>query len=351
MASYGASVIRVDRPGTDQPPDLLTSYKSSIVLDLKNSACRSLLRFLLLKADVLIDPFRPGVLERMNLDPQCLVTKNKRLIVLRLTGFRRDGQYKDRAGHDINYLAVSGLLSMLGSKGAPPTPPMNILGDYAGGGLVAFAGVLLGIIHRGATGQGQVVETNMVDGASYLGTVPRLKATDPSWNSDRGTNLLDGGCPYYRCYECRDSGKYISVGALEPAFFKNLLRGLEMKLEDIIPGTLRREDRAAWPAMHRSFEERFKQKTRHQWEEIFNRLDACVAPVLEFGELQKEDYPQRPLVNLTESPANVVDRPWKGFIMRHGHNGKEALRSWLCELGKDYEIVDGIFMAPGNSKL
>lgn len=148
--------------------------------------------------DLFIDPFRPGVLESLNLDPKDLLKENPRLIVLRLTGFRRDGKYKTMAGHDLNYLAVSGVLSMLGSSGQPPSPPGNILADYAGGGLTAFAGVLLAIIHRGISGKGQVVEANMVDGASYLGTIPRLRSKEPVWNGKRGTNLLDGGCPFFR---------------------------------------------------------------------------------------------------------------------------------------------------------
>ncbi|KAK6067719.1 CoA-transferase family III [Seiridium cupressi] len=170
LSSYGASVLRINRPGTGQISDVLTSYKSSIILDLEVPSCIALLISLLAKVDVLIDTFRPGVLEKLGLCPEGLSKQNPRLIV-RLAGFRRDGKYKNLAGRDINYLAVSSLLSMLGARGAPAAPPGNILGDYAGGGLVAFAGVLLAIIHRGVSGHGQVVEASMVDGAGYLGMI------------------------------------------------------------------------------------------------------------------------------------------------------------------------------------
>ncbi|KAK9418773.1 putative CoA-transferase family III domain-containing protein [Seiridium unicorne] len=210
------------------------------------------------KVDVLIDKFRPGVLEKLDLCPEGLLKQNPRLIVVRLTGFRCDGKYKNLAGHDINYLAVSGLLSMLGARGAPPAPPANILGDYAGGGLVAFAGVLLAILHRGVSGYGQVVEASMIDGAGYLGMIPRLRTKESIWNGEKGSNLLDGGYPYYRCYECKDAGKYMSVGALEPRFFANLLRGLELNPMDFGPGKQGRED-----------------------------SNACVAPVLESRELEE----------------------------------------------------------------
>ncbi|KAH7142208.1 CoA-transferase family III domain-containing protein [Dactylonectria macrodidyma] len=298
LSSYGASVLRIDRPDTSPHSDILTSYKSSVVLDLKSQLCISLLKSILRKADVLIDPFRPGVLEKLDLDPSALTRDNPRLIVIRLTGYRRDGKYKDLAGHDINYLAVSGLLSMLGARGEPPSPPANILGDYAGGGLVAFSGVVLALIHRSTSGKGQVVEATMVDGAGYLGTIPRLRTKEPVWSDERGTNLLDGGCPYYRCYECKDAGKYMSVGALEPQFFANLLRGLNISPKDIGHGNMKRDDKRNWPHMYRVFENRFKKKTRREWEAIFDDMDACVVPVLEYGELEEAEYPQRPLIRV-----------------------------------------------------
>ena len=227
-----------------------------------------------------------------------------------------------------------------------------MLGDYAGGGLVGFAGVLLAIIHRAVSGNGQVVEANMVDGVGYLGTIPRLRSKEPVWNGERGTNLLDGGCPYYRCYECKDAGKYISVGALEPQFFAHLLRGLDLSIEDVTSDKRRREDKAGWPAMHRLFEKRFRKKTRKEWEAVFVGLDACVTPVLDHAELEKAGYEQRPLVHLPNSPAKPVLHAWKGMGMP-GDGGRRTLDQWFgWQKGKDYDIgTDGVFMALEKSKL
>lgn len=161
--------------------------------------------------DVVIDPFRPGVLEKAGLSPEkVLLRLNPRLIIGRMTGFRRDGKYSAMAGHDINYLAVSGVLSLLGRKGEKPHAPGNIVGDFAGGGLVCFLGIVMALLQREQTGSGQVVEANMVDGTAYLGTFPRLLKNASVWNRQRGDNLLDGGCPYYDTYETKD-GKHMAV--------------------------------------------------------------------------------------------------------------------------------------------
>jgi len=353
LSSYGASVLRVDRPGNAPTADFLTSYKSSVALDLKSPASVAVFKSLIPKTDVLIDPFRPGVLEKLGLDPESVLRKvNPRLIVVRLTGFRRDGKYKDMAGHDINYLAVSGVLSMLGARGQPPLPPGNVLADFAGGGMVAFVGVLLALIHRGVSGQGQVVEANMVDGVSYLATFPRLLTKAPMWNSERGTNTLDGGAPYYGCYECKDAGRYMSIGALEPQFFDQLLKGLDLKLEQVVPGGLDRVDKRSWPYMREVFTQRFKQKTRQEWEAIFDGTDACAAPVLEQAELEAAGYDQRPAVGLTASPARPVDTPWEAKALKPGQGGEATLAEWMgWKKGRDYEIRSGTFVLPGQSKL
>ncbi|CVL07979.1 related to isopenicillin N-CoA epimerase [Fusarium mangiferae] len=338
LSLYGASVLRVDRAGVSENQDILTSHKSSIILDLKNKDCIRLLKDLLDKADILIDPFRPGVLERLGLCPSSvLLVSNPRLIVVRITGFRRDGPYKDMAGHDINYLAVAGLLSMLGS----------------GGGLVAFAGVLMALYHRVFTGKGQVVEASMVDGASYIGTIPRLRSKEPAWSGERGTNLLDGGCPYYQCYECKDRAKYMSVGALEPQFFSNLLQGLGLTNDDILGPGQRREDKRSWPRMRESFASRFREKTRKEWEQTFASLDACVAPVLEHKEMEQAGYEQRPIVHLSASPARPVDSQWTGKRLSAGHGAEEVLKAWMgWEKGRDYTVdQETCFFRVVSSKL
>ncbi|OAP61638.1 hypothetical protein AYL99_03841 [Fonsecaea erecta] len=354
LANWGANVLRVDRPGPTSSNDLLTSHKRSVALDLKNPSSIAVFLSLVSVVDVLIDPFRPGVLEKLGLDPETvLLKKNPRLIVVRLTGFRRDGKYSAMAGHDINYLAVSGVLSMLGAKGSPPSHPANILADFAGGGHAAFTGVLLALIHRATSGKGQVVNANMVDGVSYLGTFPRLLTKMPMWNGERGTNTLDGGAPYYGCYECKDAGKYMSVGALEPQFWAELLKGLNLTEEDVVPGKLDRLDKRAWPYMRELFTKRFKEKTRKEWEAIFDGTDACCAPVLEHAEMEAAGYDHRPIVGLTSSPARKVEMQWDGKALKPGAGGEEALREWMgWSNGKDYGIsANGCFEKKEKSRL
>jgi alpha-methylacyl-CoA racemase len=182
-------------------------------VNLKSPSGLALIRRILPHIDVVIDPFRPGVLEKAGLGPEdVMLMLNPRLIVARMTGFRRDGKYKDMAGHDINYIAVSGVLSLFGRKGGKPYPPGNIVGDFAGGGAMCFLGILLALLARNANGFGQVVEANMVDGSAVLATMPRLGLKTEVWKRERGTNMLDGGAPFYDTYETKD-GKYMAVGA------------------------------------------------------------------------------------------------------------------------------------------
>ncbi|KAJ5191521.1 Isopenicillin N epimerase component 2 [Penicillium cinerascens] len=328
LADYGASVLRIDRPNAFSG-DQLTRRKTSITLDLREAKSRDVLLRLLTATDVLIDPFRPGVLERLGLSPtEVLLKHNPRLIVARMTGFRRDGKYKDMAGHDINYIAVSGVLSMLGRAGDKPYAPGNILGDFAGGGAMCFLGILLAIISRSTTGRGQVVEANMVDGSAYLATFPRLAQNSPAWDGPRGENLLDSGCPYYDTYETKDSGKYFAVGALEPQFYAALLRGLELDPKSIP----KREDRENWPVLRDIFTRRFKEKTRAEWEAVFDGTDACATPVLEHGELQASGYEQRPAVHLSRTPSLPIkadEGAWTGGGLVPGDGGEETLQAWM----------------------
>lgn len=351
LSQYGATTLRVDRPihPSHPPPpssDTLVAHKSSLPLDLKSPASRAVFLKLIDKSDVLIDPFRPGVLEKLGLGPEkILLKRNPRLIVVRLTGFRKDGKYKDMAGHDINYLAVSGVLSLLGGPDSTvPVPPANLLADFAGGGLVAFAGVLLALISRGVNGRGQVVDANMVDGTFSIGTFPRLLVggKSPMWNGRRGTNSLDGGAPYYGCYECKDRGKYMSVGALEPKFFGELLAGLGLKEEEIVPEKgMNRLDQRSWGFMKGAFERRFREKTRKEWEAVFDGTDACVTPVLEFGELRGTGFEARPMVGLAGSPAREMDesKEWSGKPLEVGKGGEDIVRDWLgWRKGADWDI-------------
>ncbi|KAJ5689346.1 Isopenicillin N epimerase component 2 [Penicillium macrosclerotiorum] len=353
LADYGASVLRIDRPSAASG-DQLTRRKTSITLDLRDAKSRDVLLRILTATDVLIDPFRPGVLERLGLSPTDVLLKhNPRLIVARMTGFRRDGKYKDMAGHDINYIAVSGVLSMLGRAGDKPYAPGNILGDFAGGGAICFLGIILALIARTNTGRGQIVEANMVDGSAYLATFPRLATKGPAWDAPRGENLLDSGCPYYDTYETKDTGKYFAVGALEPQFYAALLRGLGLDTKSM-PA---REDRDNWPALRKIFTRRFKEKTRAEWEAVFDGTDACATPVLEQSELESAGYEQRPAVHLSHTPSHPIqpdEGGWTGGGLMPGDGGVETLRSWMgWEPNKDFQVrEDGALVSmDGRAKL
>ena len=362
LADYGASVLRVDRvtPPATPSPDVLVRGKSSVAIDLKSPAGRDLFLQLVRDVDVLIDPFRPGVLENLGLGPHdVLLPLNSRLIVARLTGFRRDGKYAAMAGHDINYLAVSGVLSMLGpadrvgphGRPLPPSPPGNLLADFAGGGLMCFAGILLALMYRARTGAGQVVEANMVDGVSFLATAPRLSQKIPGqWDLPRGENLVDGGCPYYGVFECKDEGKYMSVAALEPRFFAALCKGLELGDGD---WGGKRDDRTTWPKMKAVLQEKFRSKTRKEWEDIFDGTDACCLPVLSHAELELKAYDQRAAINLSKSPAvgSSQDR-WRATTLARGEGGEDVLRDWLgWRRGKDYGVENGGLVLRSSVKL
>jgi alpha-methylacyl-CoA racemase len=377
LADSGANVLRIDRaipgkthtPGIELPPtpDMLVRHKSSIAVDLKSSAGVSLVKELAKTADVIIDPFRPGVLEKLGLGPDVLSATNPRLIYGRMTGFRRDGKYAAMAGHDINYLAVSGVLSVLGRHDEKPHPPWNILADFAGGGTMLFQGILLAVIARQATGKGQVVEANMVDGASYLATFPRQALKTPLGDAGRGKNMLDGGSPYYDTYETKD-GKYMAVGALEPQFYAVLVRGLGLD-ED---WNQRRYNRAHWPEMKRQIEAAFRTRTRGEWEKAFDGTDACCTPVLEYHELESEpgrEGDQRPPVGLRDTPMLAVHEkatdpsrqgqgagfPGSGYVgqaLSPGQGGEEALQTWFgWRKGREFEVERGGLVLKSKPKL
>ncbi|KAF2773994.1 CoA-transferase family III [Teratosphaeria nubilosa] len=375
MADYGATVLRLDRAHpqahTSHPPpptpDHLVRRKTSIAVNTKTDAGIALIKKLIPQVDVVIDPFRPGVLEKMGLGPEEVLLKlNPRLIVARMTGFRRDGKYKDMAGHDINYIAVSGVLSMMGRQHEKPYAPGNILGDFGGGGAVCFMGILLALMQRERTGLGQVVEANMVDGSAYLATMPRFSMRHPMWNAERGTNTLDGGAPYYDTYETND-GKYMAVGALEPQFFAAFLKGLGID-ESQIGGN--RLDKSTWPTQKELYTRRFKDKSRAEWEKIFDGTDACCTPVLTQQELEESGFDQRPVVTLKNSPAYAIHegdadgRPaaegqgigvdgsgWTEKGLPPGVGGEEVLSQWMgWNRGRHYDVEDGglVFVEAGR---
>lgn len=383
LADYGATVLRIDRPNPNPTAtavptqDTLTRHKSSLPLSLKTPTGRNLFLHLIERADILLDPYRPQVLERLDLSPKTLHALNPRLIIARLTGFRRDGPYRDMAGHDINYLAVSGVLALLGRKGERPYAPGNLLGDFAAGGAGCFMGILMALFARdrdrgrglagGGNGRGrQIVEANMVDGVAHLASMPRFAMQTPLWDQERGANVLDGGCPWYDTYETADGG-FMAVGCLEEQFYRAFAKGLGFG-DGQLPHRL---DRANWPRLKQMFAAKFRSKTRAEWEDIFDGTDACVTPVLSFRELKTRGFKMRPMVDLNASPGLAVSASLdhddasetgteyrrgqgdgvrgEGFIsdgLVPGAGAEAALRSWLgFERGREYDVVDGGFVS------
>ena len=248
LSDYGCDVIRVDRCSPHNS-DTLNRGKRSIALDLKKREGSSLLLRLIRASDVIIEPYRPGVMERMGLGPDLCLAQNPRLVYARLTWFGQSGPLSKKAGHDINYLAISGLLSCLGPSSHAPSPPINLLADFVGGSLFCVLGVLTSLISRQHTGRGQVVDASMVDGAAYLSTFLLTTQSLGMWSRGRGENLLDGGAPFYSVYRTRDD-KYLAVGALEPQFYSQLLEGLGLCQTDL-PAQM---DPDAWPSLRETFQ-------------------------------------------------------------------------------------------------
>ncbi|MEV4223940.1 CaiB/BaiF CoA-transferase family protein [Nonomuraea sp. NPDC049725] len=279
LADHGAEVLRVDRVGavSDRPrTDVMDRGKRTIGLDLKSPDGVAAFKDLARAADVVIEVFRPGVAERLGIGPDDLHAVNERLIYGRMTGWGQDGPLAPTAGHDIDYIAISGVLSMLGREGDKPTPPINILGDFAGGGLMLAYGVLLALFERERTGQGKVIDAAMVDGAAILFAMFYQGVRGGFWGP-RGTNLLDTGAPMYDTYETAD-GQYLAVGALEPQFWDTMVRLMGLT------GLPDRDDRAQWPALRERLAAEFRTRTRAEWEAVFDGSDACVSPVLSMAE-------------------------------------------------------------------
>ncbi|MFJ7412631.1 CaiB/BaiF CoA transferase family protein [Streptomyces sp. NPDC098077] len=283
LADLGADVVRVDRPGgaglgIDPASDLTNRNKRSVLLDLKGDEGPARVLDLVERADILIEGFRPGVAERLGVGPDACLARNPRLVYGRMTGWGQEGPLAERAGHDIAYLALTGTLSMIGKPDEPPVAPANLLGDYAGGSLYLVVGVLAALQHARAHGEGQVVDAAIVDGAAHLATMIHGMLAAGSWQDRRGTNLLDGGCPFYGAYATSDGG-HMAVGPLEEKFYAEFT-GL-LGIADDFPD---RWDLARWDELRAAVAERFSTRTRAEWTEVFDGTDACVAPVLSLTE-------------------------------------------------------------------
>jgi alpha-methylacyl-CoA racemase len=281
LADLGAEIVRIAKPVPDVMDALSAGApgrgRRSIALDLRKPGAAEVVLRLVDGADALIEGFRPGVAERLGVGPDVALGRNPKLVYGRMTGWGQDGPLAPTAGHDITYLAISGLLHGIGPADGPPVPPVNYLGDYGGGSMFLAVGVLAGLLHARATGQGQVVDAAMTEGAAYLGTITRSLFALGGWQDTRGVNLLDGGAPNYRCYACAD-GRYVAVGALEAKFWQVLVDTLGLDN----PGSP--YDSRDWPALTKTLGDAFATKTRDEWAAIFAPLDACVAPVLTLAE-------------------------------------------------------------------
>ncbi|MDJ0613822.1 MAG: CaiB/BaiF CoA-transferase family protein [Rhizobiaceae bacterium] len=285
LADLGAEVIVIDRKsGMDISKEVNRRGKKSIALNLKDKKGIEVAHKLIAGADILLEGFRPGVMERLHLGPTDCDAINPRLIYGRMTGWGQQGPLSHSAGHDINYLAVTGALHAIGKKGEPPIPPLNLAADYGGGSMFLVMGILSAIIERGISGKGQVVDAAMVDGVPAMMGLIQTMVGQGFWTNNREDNFLDTGAPWYRCYKTSDE-KFVSVGAIEPQFFAELISLLELD-ETLLK---QQNDKAQWPAMHTLFEEIFGTKTRDEWAKLFEGTDACVAPVLNFQEA--EAYP------------------------------------------------------------
>lgn len=283
LADLGAEVIRVHRPADrdTRPNPVLDRGRRSLVADLKHPRGAAVVLALIDTADAVLEGFRPGVAERLGFGPETLAERNPRLVFGRMTGFGQDGPLAARAGHDINYIALSGALAAIGRPDHPPTPPLNLVGDFGGGGMLLAVGVLAAVLNARGSGRGQVVDAAMVEGSGLLMSMIYGRYAAGAWRLDRGANLLDGGAPFYDTYECAD-GRHVAVGAMEAAFFARLVDVLGVA--DAIDLAAQR-DPDTWPAMRETFARAFKSATRDEWAERFAGVDACVTPVLTMDEV------------------------------------------------------------------
>ncbi len=287
LADMGADVIRVDRAAQvmggdpESPPaDVLNRGRRSIGVDLKSPDGVETLLSLVERADVLMEGFRPGVTERLGIGPDDCFARNPKLVYGRMTGWGQDGPYSQAAGHDINYIALAGALDPIGRRGEAPVPPLNLVGDFGGGGMFLAFGIVCALLEAQRSGKGQVVDAAMVDGAAVLTTMFHAFRAMGIWNDERGTNMLDTGAHYYDVYETRD-GKYVSIGSIEPQFYAELLELSGLGEQDDLP---HQQDREQWPAMKERLAAIFATKTRDEWCDIMEHTDVCFAPVLSLGE-------------------------------------------------------------------
>ena len=343
LADMGAEVIRIDRAGAMVMKDVSTRGKKSVVVNLKDpNGLETLLR-MVENADVLIDPYRPGVCEKLGIGPSVCLARNPRLIFARMTGWGQEGPLAQSAGHDINYISITGALYAMGRKGEKPVPPLNLVGDMGGGGMLLVNGVLAALLETANSGKGQVIDVAMVDGAAQLMWMFHSFEAMGLWDAtERESNMLDGGAHFYDTYECAD-GEYISIGSIEPQFYALLKERAGLTEEDF--GA--QNDQSQWSAMKEKLTTVIKQKTQAQWSEIMEGTDVCFAPVLNFL-----DAPKHP-ANIARNTYIEVDglvqpAPAPRFgrtpsEVRHGgHDVGQDTDAVLTEMGFGEQELAGL---------
>jgi len=343
LADMGADVLLVDRPAAsdlglkrERWMDVMLRGRRSVTLDLKAPGAAAAALELASRADALIEGFRPGVMERLGLGPEACLKANPKLVYGRMTGWGQDGPLAPRAGHDINYIALAGVLHAFGRQGGAPVPPLNLVGDFGGGGMLLGFGIACALLHAQKTGQGQVVDAAMVEGASLLAAMFSGFLAAGRWTEERGANILDTGAPWYDCYRTKD-GKYVAIGAIEAKFFEALVARLGLA------GLPPQHERSRWPEMRAAFERAFQSKTRDEWCAVFEGSDACFAPVLSFSEAQRHPHnvarksfvevakvaQPAPAPRYSATPAAVRREP-----PERGALGRAALADWGFSAGQ-----------------
>ena len=339
LADMGAEVLRIDRTeesglgiASDPKFMLLNRSRRSAAVDLKKPEGVEAVLRLVEQADALIEGFRPGVMERLGLGPEVCLARNPKLVYGRMTGFGQDGPLAHAAGHDLNYIALAGVLHAIGREGAPPTPPLNLVGDFGGGGMFLAFGVLAGLLEADRSGRGQVIDAAMSEGSAYLATSIYGLFAAGLWKDERASNFIDSGAHFYDVYETKD-GKYVSIASIEPKFYAELLQRAGLDNEDLP----KQSERDKWPEMKERLAEVFKRKTREEWCAIMEGTDVCFAPVLSLGEVV--DYPHNKArasfieIDGVAQPAPAprfsrtkpeVQRPPAG----RGQHTREALGDW-----------------------
>jgi alpha-methylacyl-CoA racemase len=354
LADMGADVLRVDRPeavdglagtpGSMAPDHLVYRGRKSVAIDLKQAEGVELLLGLLDDADAIVEGYRPGVAERLGIGPEPCLERNPRLVYGRMTGWGQEGPWAQHPGHDINYISMTGVGATIGPAEGPPVPALNLIGDNGGGGMLLAFGIVAALLESRTSGTGQVVDAAMVDGASLLAVAFYGWRDSGQWSLRRGSNLLDGGAPFYSYYEAADGG-HLAVGALEPQFYANLLRVLGLD-----PGQLPdQQDRAGWPVLRERFAAAFRTRSRDEWMLEFAEASACVTPVLDMDEA-REDPLNRAREVFVEKDSERQPRPSPRFSRTEpalargpaeaGQHTAEALAEWGVERSKIEALLE-----------